>query len=163
MNHITINNLLNRQQYAYQPSRSTVDAARDVVARVTAHLEGGRQVAAVFCDVSRAFEMIDHALLLAKLSSYGFSGCFHDIIASFLSDRKQSTYVLGSKSDLDPIGSCAVPQGSIMGNNLFLLLVNDISTVCDIPEYVMFVDDTCLIVNAEDVDSLKLKLCQVMH
>ncbi|XP_063545775.1 uncharacterized protein LOC134753767 [Cydia strobilella] len=113
------NNLLNRQQFAYQPGRSTTDAAREVVDRVTAHLEGGRHVAAVFCDLSRAFEMIDHSLLLAKLSYYGFTGSFHSAIASFLGNRKQRTYVLNTGSDLEPIGDCAVPQGSVMGNNLF--------------------------------------------
>jgi hypothetical protein len=163
MKHITSNSLLNSQQYAYQAGRSTADAARDVVTRVTAHLEGGRQVAAVFCDLSRAFEMIDHQLLLAKLSHYGFSGSFHDIIASFLSNRRQSTYVLDTKSDLEQIGGCAVPQGSVMGNNLFLLLVNDITSACDHPEYVMFADDTCIIINADSIDDLRLKLCLVMH
>lgn len=162
MKHVTSNDLLNRQQYAYQPGRSTSDATRDVVTRVMAHLEDGRQVAAIFCDLSRAFEMIDHKLLLAKLSAYGFSGGFHDVIASFLSSRRQSTYVLDTKSDLEQIGSCAVPQGSVMGNNLFLLLVNDITTACVDPEFVMFADDTCLIVKADNIEALKFKLEHVM-
>ncbi|XP_063634834.1 uncharacterized protein LOC134805462 [Cydia splendana] len=114
MQHITSNNLLNSQQYAYQTGRSTTDAARDVVARVMVHLEGGRQVAAIFCDLSRAFEMIDHSLLLSKLARYGFEGNFLNTIASFLSNRQQSTVVLGVKSNLEPVGACAVPQGSMM-------------------------------------------------
>ncbi|XP_047984964.1 uncharacterized protein LOC125225341 [Leguminivora glycinivorella] len=70
--------------YAYQPGRSTSDAVRDVTARVLQRLEDGRQVAAIFCDLSRAFETIDHALLLSKLRHYGFTGCFHGTIASIL-------------------------------------------------------------------------------
>lgn len=163
MKHFTSNNLLNGQQYAYQPGRSTSDAARDLIARVMAHLEGGRQVAAIFCDLSRAFEMIDHKLLLRKLARYGFEGNFLNTIASFLCNRQQSTYVLGARSKLEPIGSCSVPQGSVMGNNLFLALVNDITTACSDPEYIMFADDTCIIINAVDLDSLKTKANRVMH
>ncbi|XP_047994914.1 uncharacterized protein LOC125233094 [Leguminivora glycinivorella] len=156
---MTDNQLLNRQQYAYQPGRSTVDAARDVVARVLQHLEDGRQVAAVFCDLSRAFEMIDHALLLDKLSRYGFTGSFYDTIASFLNNRSQCTSVKNSRSEMEPIGGCSVPQGSSMGNNLFLVIMNDVTSACDDPEYVMFADDTCIIVNADNIDQLKSTLC----
>ncbi|KAI5638214.1 reverse transcriptase (RNA-dependent DNA polymerase) domain-containing protein [Phthorimaea operculella] len=67
INHMVDNNFLNMNQYAYQRGRSTTDAARDVVTRVLGHLEGGRQVAGIFCDLSRAFEMVDHSLLLSKL------------------------------------------------------------------------------------------------
>ncbi|XP_061724688.1 uncharacterized protein LOC133530682 [Cydia pomonella] len=159
---MTCNQLLTRQQYAYQPGRSTVDAARDVVARVLQHLDDGRQVAAVFCDLSRAFEMIDHALLLDKLSRYGFTGSFYDTIASFLNNRRQCTCVHNSRSQMEPIGSCSVPQGSSTGNNLFLVLINDITSACDDPEYVMFVDDTCIIVNADNIDQLKSTLSMIM-
>ncbi|KAI5638788.1 reverse transcriptase (RNA-dependent DNA polymerase) domain-containing protein [Phthorimaea operculella] len=65
MSYFNTNLLLNKQQFAYQPGRSTVDAARDVITRVMTHLEGRRQVAAIFCDLSRAFELVSHPLLLA--------------------------------------------------------------------------------------------------
>ncbi|XP_063545722.1 uncharacterized protein LOC134753714 [Cydia strobilella] len=159
---MTCNQLLNRQQYAYQPGRSTVDAARDVVARVLQHLKDGRQVAAVFCDLSRAFEMINHALLLDKLSRYGFTGSFYNTIASFLKNRRQCTCVLNARSEIEPIGSSSVPQGSSTGNNLFLVLMNDITSACDDPEYVMFADDTCIIINADNIDQLKSTLSMIM-
>ncbi|KAI5630858.1 reverse transcriptase (RNA-dependent DNA polymerase) domain-containing protein [Phthorimaea operculella] len=84
MHHINSINLLNPQQYAYQRGRSTVDAARDVTERVMSHIEGGRQVAAIFCDLSRAFELVDHSLLLKKLTRYGVSGVAHAFVTSFL-------------------------------------------------------------------------------
>ncbi|XP_063630420.1 uncharacterized protein LOC134801754 [Cydia splendana] len=101
--------LLNSQQYAYQPGRSTSDAVRDVVGRVLGHLEDSRQVAAIFCDLSRAFETIDHSLLLKKLFKYGVTGSFHKTISSFLENRKQRTYVLNSKSDLESTVVSDVP------------------------------------------------------
>ncbi|XP_063625657.1 uncharacterized protein LOC134797365 [Cydia splendana] len=88
--------------------------------------------------------------------------CFPPVVISLFLLR-QATYVLNTKSILEPIGCSAVPQGSVMGNNLFLILVNDITTACPYPEYVMFADDTCIIVNADNFDNLKLKLAHVMH
>lgn len=65
---------------------------------------------------------------------------------------------------MEHIGSCSVPQGSSAGNNLFLILiVNDITSACADPEYVMFADDTCIIVNADNVDNLRSKLSMTMH
>lgn len=159
--HFRHNNLLNKQQYAYQSNRSTVDAARDVVARVMGRLEDGRQVAAMFCDLSRAFDLVNHALILEKLNRYGVKDNFHKIISSFLSHRQQCTFVLGAKSELQQVGNCAVPQGSIMGNILFLIIMNDISVASDEAEYVLFADDTCVIVAADDFEMLKLKLSRV--
>ncbi|KAI5634643.1 reverse transcriptase (RNA-dependent DNA polymerase) domain-containing protein [Phthorimaea operculella] len=143
--------------------RSTSDAARDVTTRVMNHLEGGRRVAAIFCDLSRAFEMVDHNLLLEKLARYGVDGGFYSCLQSFLSNRKQSTCVSNIKSDFQPIGSCAVPQGSVMGNNMFIILVNDITSACRDVEYVMFADDTCILVSAPDMANLKVKLKLVMQ
>ncbi|KAG7300119.1 hypothetical protein JYU34_015661 [Plutella xylostella] len=156
--HFIKNKLLNHQQYAYQQNRSTVDAARDVVCRVMSHHEAGRQVAAVFCDLSRAFELVNHELLLKKLKLYGITDDFYNTIAVFLRDRKQCTYVRNSKSDLEFIGDCAVPQGSTMGNYLFLILVNDLTAASEHAEYVLFADDGCLIVSAENYVLLKHKL-----
>ncbi|XP_063549114.1 uncharacterized protein LOC134756215 [Cydia strobilella] len=162
MNHLVDNNILNIHQYAYQSGRSTVSAARDLKARVLAHLDGGRQVAAVFCDLSRAFEMVDHQLLLKKMWCYGVGGNFHKLIASLLKNRVQRTHVLNSKSSLDPTGECAVPQGSMIGNYLFLLLINDITAASSDAEYVTYADDTCIIVNDSSIENLTLKLTHVM-
>ncbi|CAG9137058.1 unnamed protein product [Plutella xylostella] len=159
--HFTKNKLLNTRQYAYQANKSTVDAARDVVARVMGRLEDGRQVAAMFCDLSRAFDLVNHSLILKKLSKYGVEGDFHKTICSFLSQRHQCTCVRAAKSELEHVGNCSVPQGSIMGNSLFLILMNDISTASDEAEYVLFADDTCVIVAADDFDQLKSKLRRV--
>jgi hypothetical protein len=163
MGYLTARNLLNSQQYAYQPGRSTADACRDVVARVLSHLEGGRRVAAIFCDLSRAFELVDHTLLLSKLSKYGINGGFYNTIASFLKNRKQCTYVVDSRSELEQIGNRAVPQGSSMGNYLFLILVNDIPTACPDLEFITFADDTCVLVDAENFETLEIKLTNAMH
>ncbi|CAG9098857.1 unnamed protein product [Plutella xylostella] len=162
MRHLQDNALMNEQQYAYQCGKSTVDAARDMLSRVMSHLEGRRQVAAIFCDLSRAFELVNHSLLLEKLKAYGVEGNFFSIVSEFLQNRQQCTSVRNIKSDLEYIGDSAVPQGSVMGNNLFLLLVNDLTTASDEAEYVLFADDGCVIVAADKFHELKDKITKVM-
>lgn len=163
MSHFNLNNLINRQQYAYQPGKSTTDAARDVVTKVTGHLDAGRQVAAIFCDLSRAFELVAHPLILAKLDHYGVKGNYLKIITSFLEGRRQLTSVRGARSDFLELGECAVPQGSVMGNNLFLILMNDFTTATDDAEFVMYADDGCVIVSASNQQELRSKLTKVMN
>ncbi|KAI5637109.1 reverse transcriptase (RNA-dependent DNA polymerase) domain-containing protein [Phthorimaea operculella] len=163
MSYLNRYNLMNEQQYAYQRGRSTVDAARDVITRVMAHIESRRQVAAIFCDLSRAFELVSHPLLLAKLDHYGVTGSFYNVIKSFLQNREQLTSVKGVRSNMSQLGDCAVPQGSIMGNNLFLLLMNDFTTSSADAEFVMFADDGCVIVAADTYNLLKVKLSKVMN
>ncbi|KAJ2953925.1 hypothetical protein O0L34_g1561 [Tuta absoluta] len=162
MAHINTSRLLNPQQYAYQPGRSTVDAARDVVEKVMGHLDGGRRVAAIFCDLSRAFELVNHQLLLEKLHHYGLTGKAHLLIESFLNHRKQLTSVRGAHSELLELSDCSVPQGSIMGNNLFLILMNDFTTASNDADFVLFADDGCVIVTSDSLTNLSVKLNSVM-
>lgn len=157
------NNLLNPKQYAYQSGRSTVDATREVVTRILLNLELRKHTAAVFCDLSRAFEMVDHSLLLAKLKHYGINGPFLEMITCFLRNRSQVTSVRDTKSDTLSLADKAVPQGSIMGNNLFLILINDLTVASPDADYVMFADDGCLIVSAENLSDLNIKMNKVVN
>lgn len=163
MSYFNANNLLNTQQYAYQAGRSTADATRDVLCKVMHHLESRRHTAAIFCDLSRAFELVNHSLLLEKLMHYGINGPFLNMISSFLGNRVQLTSVHCTRSTLKKMGDHAVPQGSIMGNYLFLILMNDLTTSSTDAEYVMFADDGCVIVAAEDNHNLNIKLNKVMN
>ena len=107
-------------------------------------LELGKFVAGVFIDLEKAFDTVNHKILIDKLPYYGFRGVTQKLIESFLTSRKQYISINGCDSDeLDVV--CGVPQGSTSGPLLFLIYINDLrfslkSSVAD-----HFADDTCII------------------
>ena len=78
----------------------------------------------IFLAFSKAFDTVDHDILIEKLDFYGIRGIAKDWLASNLSDRQQFVTVNGVKCDLTSI-SCGIPQGSVFGPILFLLYIND--------------------------------------
>ena len=111
-------------------------------------LDSGKEVRAVFCDISKAFDRVWHAGLLAKLHAAGVTGKFHAWFADYLSDRKQRVVLPVAVSDWTYIRA-GVPQGSILGPLLFLLYINDI--VNDIGSNIrLFADDTSLFIIVDD-------------
>ena len=82
----------------------------------------------MFIDLSKAFDTVDHEILLKKLENYGFRGIPLQLIQSYLTDRRQYTLVNGTKSDLNKV-KCGVPQGSTLDPLLFLIYVNDLPCI----------------------------------
>ena len=111
-------------------------------------LASGKEVRAVFCDISQAFDRVWHAGLLAKLQAVGVSGNIHTWFAEYLSDRKQRIFLPGAVSDWTYIRA-GVHQGSILDPLPFLLYINDI--VNDIGSNIrLFADDTSLFIIVDD-------------
>ena len=107
------------------------------------NLDNGLTVGSVFLDISKAFDCVDHSILLHKLSHYGVRGTAYNWIKSYLTNRKQYVNIQGSTSaHYSPL--CGVPQGSVLGPLLFLIFINDVTSSSSILSFSMFADDTAL-------------------
>ena len=108
----------------------------------------------VFIDLKKAFDTVNHKLLLHKLEHYGIRGVALDWFTSYLSNREQYVSVNGQTSDNQVI-SCGVPQGSVLGPLLFLLFINDLPNSSKVLSFFLFADDTNIYFESSNLFNLQ--------
>ena len=106
-----------------------------------------------FIDLSKAFDTVDHYILITKLKQYGIQGNNMRWFESYLSNRKQCIAYNNKSTSFKDI-SCGVPQDSILGPLLFLIYVNDLPNVSNMLDPVMFADDTNLFISSSNIKTL---------
>ena len=159
--YINENKLLYKYQFGFQKGKSTNMALILLVDKITEALERGEVVLGVFLDFSKAFDTVDHHILLEKLRLYGITGIENEWFRNYLCNRQQFVTYNGFRSSSQAIG-CGVPQGSILGPLLFLLYINDLSAVSNDIFSILFADDSNLFISGKDVDSLSAKMNNVL-
>ena len=131
-------------QHGFISGRSCVTNLIDALNYVGSCLDRGGQIDMIYMDMSKAFDKVNHDVLIQKLrNNYGFGGNLLRWFRSYLTNRKQRVTVLGATSNPLSVTS-GVPQGSILGPALFLLYVNDLPSTVKSSQVVMFADDTKL-------------------
>ena len=133
-----------------------MDCLVDLIEEISTSLVQEDYAVSIFLDLSKAFDSVNHSILLSKLSFYGFQKPHMDWIKSYLK-RKQKVFVNGKISDTMPISS-GVPQGSILGPLLFLIYINDFTQSSDFFSMRLFADDTSLPAATKNIDELLLKI-----
>ena len=112
------NKLINNRQYGFRAAHSCEHALLDAQSVLTRTLDKKETALLLLIDFSKAFDMVDHRLILQKLHYYGIRGIAHEWFKSYLTGRKQYVSVNGKTSNIDNL-SHGVPQGSILGPLLF--------------------------------------------
>ena len=138
------NKLYFEAQYGFRKKHSTELAAVEIIDRITQELDKGNTPLNIFLDLSKAFDTLDHEIMLYKLKYYEVTGPALQLLRSYLSDRKQYVEFENVKSDSSNIKT-GVPQGSILGPLLFVIYVNDISLASKIFTAIIYADDTSLL------------------
>jgi hypothetical protein len=131
------------RQYGFRKSHSTIQALINIVERIRQCIDKGHAAVGVFVDLTKAFDTVDHSILLSKLSHYGVRGITNCWFKSYLASRSQFVSISNCKSELKTILH-GVPQGSVLGPLLFLLYINDLHEAIKFSEVNLFADDTTL-------------------
>lgn len=146
-------NLLNDQQYGFRSNRSTSMAVMELIDKISTKTENKEYTVGLFIDLKKAFDTIDHRLLLRKLNRYGIRGVANSWLKQYLKNRTQYVQIKNNKSELMRV-TCGVPQGSVLGPKLFILYINDICNVSRKMDCVLFADDTNLFCSGKDLKHL---------
>ena len=139
------NNMLYKYQFGFRKNHSTSHAIITLVERVSKALDTGKYVVGVFLDLKKAFDTVDHSILLNKLYLYGIRGNIHNWFKSYLTNRSQYVEYNNVKSKTEII-THGVPQGSILGPLLFIIYMNDFSRSSELLFSILFADDTSVFI-----------------
>lgn len=156
-NYLSKFSILTPSQFGFRPAFSTNLALLTFTDKIKKAIDSGELAGALFIDLTKAFDSLNHSILETKLTAIGIVGPALTLIKSYLCNRQQAVYVRSTLSDFLTTNQ-GVPQGSILGPLLFLIYMNDLplSVTNSLP--FLYADDTTILATGKSIDSLTLKL-----
>ena len=153
INFINKHNILYKLQFGFRQKYDTSLALIYLVDKIVTALNNGDIVLGVFIDLKKAFDTVNHEILMKKLQKYGVRGIAYNWISDYITNRKQYVMFANNPSK-EGVINCGVPQGSVLGPLLFILYVNDLVNVSNLIFPLMFADDTNFFVSGSNAENL---------
>ena len=159
---LSMSNVFSQFQFGFREKHTTSHAILHFVDKIANALDNQMHTIGIFLDYSKAFDTVDHNILLSKLDHYGIRGTALNWFKSYLADRKQFVSVNGIDSDLSDV-ICGVPQGSLLGPLLFILYINDFQYASDVVSVILFADDSNIFLSHKDPKTLLNTINTELH
>ena len=155
------------EQFGFREKSTTDMATYELLNNIQLSLDKKRLVGGIFCDLQKAFDCVNHDILLEKIKYYGITGTAYKIIQSYLGNRYQRTVIKENNanklSSSWKITKHGVPQGSVLGPLLFLIYINDLpASISKIAKSIIFADDTSIVVTNDNKVDFRQNLRRVM-
>ena len=151
------NSIICNNQYGFRPGLSTEDSLIAIIETIKKTIEEKKYGCGVFIDLKKAFDTVNHQILLHKLEHYGIRNESLSWFESYLKDRQQYVTINKTNSSILNI-KCGVPQGSVLGPLLFLLYINDLPNVSKKLKIFLFADDTNIYLDSNDPNTLEKEM-----
>ena len=151
------NTALDDRQGGFRSGHSTINTVANFTEDIYQAINNRMFTVATFIDLQKAFDTVDHVILLMKLEKLGIKGFPHQWLTSYFHNRMQATLTNGVTSDLLQV-QCGVPQGSILGSLMFLVYINDMGRVFQNSRFYLYADDTVVYSVDEDPRTAVIKV-----
>ena len=155
------NDVFYSSQFGFRANHSTTHAILQITDKIQNAIENKLFSCGIFLDLTKAFDTVDHNILIRKLEYYGIRGLLGDWFRSYLTNRYQFS-VKNTNSQQKPI-TCGVLQGSVLGPLLFLLYINDFYKCAPDLDFHLFADDSNLLSSDRNLQILESKVNNQLH